>query len=64
MENVGSLFLMAENEPMTFQVNQFLKKADFDGEKVEFLIEGDNPGGKVLIEDKTGNLESNCSFNV
>ena len=63
-KNGGSLVLMAENEPMTFQVNQFLKKADFDGEKVEFLIEGDNPGGKILLQDKSGNLEKDCSFNA
>ena len=63
-KNGGSLVLMAENEPMIFQVNQFLKKADFDGEKVEFLIEGDNPGGKTLLEDRSGNLEKECSFNA
>ena len=63
-KNGGSLVLMAENEPMTFQVNEFLKKADFDGEKVNFLIEGDNPGGKILFEDKSGNLEKICSFNA
>ena len=63
-KNGGSLVLMAENEPMTFQVNQFLKKEDFDGEKVEFLIEGDNPGGKILLQDKSGNLEKDCSFNA
>ena len=32
-KNGGSLVLMAENEPMTFQVNEFLKKVDFDGKK-------------------------------
>jgi hypothetical protein len=63
-KNGGSLVLMAENEPMTFQVNQFLLKADFDGEKVPFLIEGDNPGGKILLADESGNLEKNCSFNA
>ena len=63
-KNGGSLVLMAENEPMTFQVNQFLKKAEFDGKKVEFLIEGDNHGGQILIEDKTGNLEKKGSFNA
>ena len=53
---------MAENEPMTFQVNQFLKKAEFDGKKVKFIIKGNNPGGKILIRDIGGNLEKNGSF--
>lgn len=44
-EKWGSLVLITENEPMTLQVNQFLKKTDFEGEKVEFLIRGDNSGG-------------------
>ena len=45
IEKWGSLVLITENEPMTLQVNQFLKKTDFEGEKVEFLIRGDNSGG-------------------
>ena len=55
--NGGSLFLMAENEPMIFQVNEFLKKAEFEGKKVNFKLGGDNPGGKILLSDESGNLE-------
>jgi hypothetical protein len=62
-KNGGSLVLMAKNEPMTFQVNQFLEAVEFDGKKPEFRIDGDNPGGKILVDDKSGNLEKNCSFN-
>ena len=35
-KNGGSLVLMSENEHMTFQVNQFLKKVNFDWEKLNF----------------------------
>jgi hypothetical protein len=62
-KNGGSLVLMGKNEPMTFQVNQFLEAVEFDGKKPEFRIDGDNPGGKILVDDKSGNLEKNGSFN-
>ena len=63
-KNGGSLVLMAENEPMTFQVNEFLTKAEFDGKKVSFKIGGDNPGGHILHADKSGNLVDSASFNA
>ena len=47
-----------------FPSKPIFKKSWFRWGKVEFLIEGDNPGGKVLLQDETGNLESNCSFNA
>ena len=32
--------------------------------KSRIFKEGDNPGGKILLEDASGNLEKNCSFNT
>ena len=64
-QNGGSLVLMAENEPYTFQINLILKKLVFpDGKKVKFEIGGNHPGGKILYPDKDGKLNEKQTFNA
>ena len=60
----GSLVLMGENDPHNFQVNLFLKKLVFPGDKkVYFKIGGNHPGRKILKADDSGKLEKKQSFN-
>ena len=64
-QNGGSLVLMAENEPYTFQINLILKKLVFpDGKKVKFEIGGNHLGGKILKPDFSGNLTEKQTFNA
>ena len=64
-KNGGSIVLLAENEPYTFQANLFLKQIRFkDGKKVKFSIGGKNHDGtKILTSDDSGFLKKNGSFN-
>ncbi len=60
----GSLVLMGENDPHNFQVNLFLEKVVFNGDKkVDFKIKGNHPGRKILIADDSGELKNKKSFN-
>ena len=62
-KNGGSLVLMAENDPYTFQVNLILKKLVFPGrKKVKFQIGGSHKGGQILEPDYTGKLDKNKKF--
>ena len=62
--NGGSLFLMGENDPYNFQVNLFLKKLIFHGnKKVNFYIGGNHKGGNIIKQyDENGNLSENMTF--
>ena len=63
-KNGGSLVLMGENDPHNFQVNLFLRKLVFPGDKkIYFKIGGNHPGRKILKEDDSGKLEKKQSFN-
>ena len=63
-KNEGSLVLMAENDPYTFQLNLFLKKLVFpDGKKLNFTIGGNHKGGEILDADYTGKLYKERTFN-
>jgi len=63
-KNGGSLVLMGENDPHNFQVNLFLKKLTFPGDKrLYFKIGGNHPGRKILRADDSGKLEKKQSFN-
>jgi len=63
-KNGGSLVLMGENDPHNFQVNLFLKKLVFPGDKkLYFKIGGNHPGRKILKADDSGKLEKKQSFN-
>ena len=60
----GSLVLMAENDPYTFQVNLILKKLVFpDGKRLDFKIGGNHKGGKILEPDYSGKLNKGKTFN-
>ena len=55
---------MGENDPHNFQVNLFLKKLVFPGnKKLYFKIGGNHPGRKILKADDSGKLEKKQSFN-
>ena len=62
-KNGGSVVLMAENEQWLPSKPIFIKSR-FWWWKIPFLIEGDNPGGKILLAEESWNLEKNCSFNA
>ena len=63
--NGGSLFLMGENDPYNFQVNLFLKKLKFHGnKKVNFKIGGNHKGGNIIMHyNEDGKLSKNLTFN-
>ena len=64
-QNGGSLVLLAENDPYTFQANLILKKLVFpDGRRVQFTIGGDDhKGGQILMPDGSGKLDKKQTFN-
>ena len=63
-KNGGSLVLMGENDPHNFQVNLFLKKLVFPGnKKLYFKIGGNHLGRKILTADDSGTLSKVKSFN-
>ena len=63
-KNGGALVLMGENDPHNFQVNLFLKKLVFPGnKKLYFKIGGNHPGRKILKADDSGKLERKQTFN-
>ena len=64
----GSLVLFGESDPLFFQANLFLEKHKFPTEngeeKTYFRLYGNHNGKKILLADKTGNLDSNQLFNA
>ena len=63
-KNGGSLVLMGENDPHNFQINLFLKKLVFPGnKKLHFKIAGNHYGRKIMKADKSGKLLNSKSFN-
>ena len=64
-ENGGSVVLLAENEPFTYQANLFLKKIKFEENegKIDFIIGGNHKGGHILIGNEKGDLSINGTFN-
>ena len=63
-KNGGSLVLFVDNEPFTYEVNLFLKQTIFpDGNKVNFQMNGNHKGTKVMIADPSGKLNKNLTFN-
>ena len=61
----GSVVLLAENEPFTYQVSLFLKKIQFEKDegKINFIIGGNHKGGNILIGNDDGDLSVNGTFN-
>ena len=63
-KNGGSLVLFVDNAPYTYEVNLFLKEATFpNGTKINFTIDGNHHGTKILTADPSGNLNNNQTFN-
>ena len=63
-KNGGSLVLLGENDPYTFQINLILKKLVFpNGKNIGFQIGGNHLGGKILEPDKSGDLNKKKTFN-
>jgi len=61
--NGGALVFFAEGEPLNFQVNLFLEKIKFSGDKqVDFIISGDYFGDSILEQDKYGDLDKKGIF--
>ena len=69
-EKGGALIFLAEGWKLQYQTNEFLKMIDFDGEKVDFYLVGDDEekgtiehkGGKFLEADYSGKLEKAQTF--
>ena len=68
-KNGGALILTSDNEPFLIEVNAFLEKAEFpidDGKnfkKVNWRVNGNHYGTKILEGDDSGLLNKNQTFN-
>ena len=63
-KNGGSLVLFVDNAPFTYEVNLFLQEVIFPGgKKVNFKMDGNHEGRKVLTADPSGKLDKIQTFN-
>ena len=63
-KNGGSLALFVDNAPYTYEGNLFLKEVVFpNGKKVNFRLDGNHIGTKILTADPSGKLNNNQTFN-
>ena len=63
-KNEGSLVFFAEGDPLTYQVNLFLEKAEFENfEKSNLRIRGVHTGRNILKGDSSGTLTESGTFN-
>ena len=63
-KNGGSLALFVDNAPYTYEVNLFLKEVTFpNGKKINFTVDGNHYGTKILTADPSGQLNNNQTFN-
>ena len=63
-KNGGSLVLFVDNAPYTYEGNLFLKEVTLpNGNKINFTVDGNHPGQKVLTADPSGKLDNKQTFN-
>ena len=63
-KNGGSLVLFVDNAPFTYEGNLFLKEATLpNGNKINFTVDGNHYGTKILTADPSGQLNNNQTFN-